>query len=111
MCLRAPIACKAMTCASMTEVSSISSTAPAVFTFLNASKRDRPPMDLVIRNAKLRDRKESVDIGVTKDRITAVEPKLASKGAKEIDAAGSLVLPGMFNLHFHADKCLLGEIM
>ncbi len=25
--------------------------------------------------------------------------------------AGSLVLPGFFNLHFHADKCLLGEIM
>jgi cytosine/adenosine deaminase-related metal-dependent hydrolase len=21
------------------------------------------------------------------------------------------VLPGLFNLHFHADKCLLGEIM
>jgi cytosine/adenosine deaminase-related metal-dependent hydrolase len=25
--------------------------------------------------------------------------------------AGSLVLPGLFNLHLHADKCLLGEIM
>ncbi len=68
-------------------------------------------MDIVIRNAMLRDRRESVDIGVTKDRITAVEPQLTAKAAKEIDAGGSLVLPGMFNLHFHADKCLLGEIM
>src|ERR1043165_151065 len=68
-------------------------------------------MDIVIRNARLRERKEQVDIGVSKDRIVAVEPKLAAKGAKEIDAAGSLVLPGLFNLHFHADKCLLGEIM
>ena len=31
--------------------------------------------------------------------------------AKALDAAGCLVLPGLFNLHFHADKCLLGEIM
>ena len=68
-------------------------------------------MDIIIRNAKLRDRKDSVDIGVTKDRITAVDSKLAAKAAKEVDAGGSLVLPGMFNLHFHADKCLLGEIM
>jgi cytosine deaminase len=68
-------------------------------------------MDIVIRNASLRGRKDSVDIGITKERISAVEPKLAVKGAKEIDAAGSLVLPGLFNLHFHADKCLLGETM
>src|SRR3954469_7302703 len=68
-------------------------------------------MDIIIRNATLRDRKVPVDIAIDKDKIAAVEPKLASKGAKEIDAAGSLVLPGMFNLHFHADKCLLGEIM
>ena len=33
------------------------------------------------------------------------------QGQPEIDAAGSLVLPGLFNLHFHADKCLLGEVM
>ena len=46
-----------------------------------------------------------------KDKIAAVQPKIAEKGRREIDAAGSLVLPGLFNLHFHADKCLLGEIM
>ena len=36
---------------------------------------------------------------------------MPARAAKELDAAGSLVLPGLFNLHFHADKCLLGEIM
>jgi cytosine/adenosine deaminase-related metal-dependent hydrolase len=40
-----------------------------------------------------------------------VLPKAPDKGRREIDAAVSLVLPGLFNLHFHADKCLLGEIM
>jgi cytosine/creatinine deaminase len=68
-------------------------------------------MDIIIRNATLRDRKDPVDIAMEKDKIAVVQPKIAEKGRREIDAAGSLVLPGLFNLHFHADKCLLGEIM
>ena len=68
-------------------------------------------MDIIIRNATLRERKDPVDIATEKDKIAAVQPKIAEKGRREIDAAGSLVLPGLFNLHFHADKCLLGEIM
>ena len=52
-----------------------------------------------------------VDIVIDKDRIASVQPKAANKARREIDAAGSLVLPGLFNLHFHADKSLLGEIM
>lgn len=68
-------------------------------------------MSLVIRNARLRDKKSLVDILVENDRIKSVGPRLNAKVALEIDAAGSLVLPGFFNLHFHADKCLLGEVM
>jgi cytosine deaminase len=68
-------------------------------------------MDLIVRNAKLRDRKDMVDIAVANGRIASLQPKAAEQGTTEIDAAGSLVLPGLFNLHFHADKCLLGEIM
>ncbi len=68
-------------------------------------------MDIVIRNARVRGTKDAVDIAIAGERIADVAPKLAAKGMREIDAAGSLVLPGLFNLHFHADKCLLGEIM
>jgi cytosine deaminase len=68
-------------------------------------------MDIVIRNAKLRGRERTFDIAIAGKRIAIVRPKVTEKGALEIDAAGSLVLPGMFNLHFHADKSLLGEIM
>ncbi len=68
-------------------------------------------MDLVVRNAKLRNLQSTIDIAVEKDRIAAVQPKMPGNGRVEIDAAGSLVLPGMFNLHHHADKSLLGEIM
>ena len=68
-------------------------------------------MDLIIRNARLRGQKDTVDIAIEKDRISSVQPKAAGKGRAEIDAAGSLVLPGLFNLHLHADKSLLGEVM
>ncbi len=68
-------------------------------------------MSFVIRNARIRGHKQSVDIAVDGEKISAVETNLPAKGATEIDAVGSLVLPGFFNLHYHADKCLLGEIM
>ena len=68
-------------------------------------------MDMVIRHAVVRGHKGTVDIVIEKDRIARVEAKAAGNGGREIDAAGSLVLPGLFNLHLHADKCLLGEIM
>src|SRR5262249_17574524 len=68
-------------------------------------------MSLVIRNAHVRGQQQLVDIACDGDKISAVTPKLPARGQKEIDAAGSLVLPGLFNLHYHADKCLLGEIM
>jgi cytosine deaminase len=68
-------------------------------------------MDLIVRNAKLRGQESTVDIAIAKDRIASVGPKAAATGRAEIDAAGSLVLPGLFNLHLHADKSLLGEVM
>jgi cytosine/creatinine deaminase len=68
-------------------------------------------MNLVIRNARVRGQEQLVDIALDGDKISAVTPNLPARGQKEIDAAGSLVLPGLFNLHYHADKCLLGEIM
>lgn len=68
-------------------------------------------MDTVIRNARLRDKVGTHDIVIAGDRIASIGPKAPAKGDNEIDAAGSLVLPGFFNLHFHADKSLLGDIM
>jgi cytosine deaminase len=66
---------------------------------------------LIIRNARVRNQQQLVDILVDGPRIAAVGPALSAEATKVVDAAGSLVLPGLFNLHFHADKCLLGEIM
>lgn len=68
-------------------------------------------MDLVVRNNILRGQDGRSDISVYKGRIVSVQPNAPQTGELEIDADGSLVLPGLFNLHHHADKSLLGEIM
>src|ERR1700722_2591797 len=68
-------------------------------------------MDLVIRNAHVRDQKELVNIAIADGKICSVSPDPAGAARQEINAAGSLVLPGFINLHLHADKSLLGEGM
>jgi cytosine deaminase len=68
-------------------------------------------MSLVIRNARIRTEQRTVDIFIEGGRIKAIAPQLGETGSPEIDAKSSLVLPGLFNMHFHADKCLLGEVM
>src|SRR5499427_330351 len=68
-------------------------------------------MNLLVRNARLRGRDQLVDIGIEQGRIAAVAPDLAPSAAQTIDAAGDLVVPGFVNLHLHADKALLGEVM
>jgi dihydroorotase-like cyclic amidohydrolase len=54
-------------------------------------------MSLVIRNARVRGYQQFVDIAIEGDRVSAIGPKLPTKAAKELDAFGSLVLPGLFN--------------
>jgi cytosine/creatinine deaminase len=68
-------------------------------------------MDLLVRNARLRGRSDVVDIAIDNGRVKAVAPDLAASAAEIIDAAGSMVIPGFVNLHLHADKSLLGEVM
>ena len=68
-------------------------------------------MKLVIRNARVRGYEQNIDIAIEGETISALGPKLPGGAQTEIEAKGNLVLPGLFNLHYHADKCLLGEIM
>jgi len=68
-------------------------------------------MDLAIRNARVRGQRDPVDIAVEGVRIVAVGPRLGGRAAEELDAGGRLVAPGLVNLHLHADKSLLGEVM
>ena len=75
------------------------------------NKHEHGIMNLIIRNARVRNQKEAIDIAIAGEKISAVAANLPSSAPNEIDAGGNLILPGMFNLHYHADKCLLGEVM
>ncbi len=68
-------------------------------------------MDLILRNARLRNRSGTWNIGITGDSITTVEEQLTEVAAEEIDAAGNLVAPTYINGHIHLDKCNLRDKM
>jgi cytosine deaminase len=63
-------------------------------------------MDFILRHANLPDGRSNIDIGITGDRIVAVEPGLAASGATEIEALGRLVSPPFVDAHFHLDAAL-----
>ena len=66
-------------------------------------------MDLIIRNACMLQESELrvVDIGIDGTTIAAVSEALRAD-ARELDAAGCLVIPGLIETHIHLDKTLLG---
>jgi cytosine deaminase len=66
-------------------------------------------MDLIIRNALIPQDAELivVDIGIGGGAIIAIGPELQSN-ARELDASGCLVVPGLIETHIHLDKtCIL----
>jgi cytosine deaminase len=67
--------------------------------------------DLVVRQARRRGEARLCDIAIEGGRVAAVEPALAARGAREIDAGGRLVTPPLVNPHVHLDKALLGDVM
>jgi cytosine/creatinine deaminase len=60
--------------------------------------------DLVIRNARLRRARETVDIAVADGRIVAIGEGVGAPGRDEIDAAGGLVTESFVNPHLHLCK-------
>ena len=61
-------------------------------------------MDLIIRNAQLRNRPTLVDIGVGDGRIVSMADHLAAAGDLTIDAGGMLVTESFANPHLHLCK-------
>lgn len=60
-------------------------------------------LDLIIKNALLKNAHEAVDIGIENGLIAAVAPELEGD-AEVVDAAGRLVSPGLIETHIHLDK-------
>jgi cytosine/creatinine deaminase len=63
-------------------------------------------MDLIIRNAKLRERQNLVDIAIKDGRISLIGENLNLQSNEEIDANGNLVSPPFCDPHLHLDAVL-----
>lgn len=63
-------------------------------------------MQLIIRNAKLRDREDLVDIGIENGLFADISHKIEGKGLKEIDAKGNLLSLPFVESHVHLDSAL-----
>lgn len=62
--------------------------------------------DYVIEGANLPDGRTGIDIGISGEKIIAVEPGLAGAAAHTIPAQGRLVCPPFIDAHVHLDSTL-----
>lgn len=67
--------------------------------------------DLILKNAKLFGLRESLDLGIRDGVIAARGPGLPSEGAKVLDLAGKLVIPGFVDMHTHLEKTLTSRVI
>lgn len=63
-------------------------------------------MDIILRNAKLRNREELVDVGIDKGKIECIAVKINATADEEIDAKGNMVSPPFVDPHLHLDAVL-----
>ncbi|HZK33049.1 MAG TPA: cytosine deaminase [Tissierellaceae bacterium] len=61
-------------------------------------------MDLIIRNAKIKDLDYLVDIGIENGTFKEIQKNLSIKSSNEIDALGNLVTPPFIESHVHLDS-------
>ncbi len=66
-------------------------------------------MDLIIKNAKLREKDNLVEIGIHGGKIVKIDDKIGEMAEKTIDACGKLTTPTFIEPHIHLDKVFLSE--
>lgn len=73
----------------------------------------QPRYDIVIRGGTVYDGDGGApyvgDVAISGDRIAAVAPSVAGRGARELDGRGLAVAPGFINMLSWADRSLLHE--
>jgi cytosine/creatinine deaminase len=63
-------------------------------------------LDLIVKNARLPDRRHGVDVVCEAGRIVAIEPGVTAQASRVLDAGGRLVAPPFVDPHFHLDATL-----
>jgi cytosine/creatinine deaminase len=68
-------------------------------------------VDLLIKQALVRDDEPLVDIAIHKGRIAAIDRHIDTFARRVIDAGGRAAIPGLLEPHLHLDKALLESRM
>ena len=68
-------------------------------------------MQLIVKNAKLRDRDALTDIAIDQGVIREIGPNLAYPADTVIDAKGALVTPSLIDPHIHLDKVNIFDVV
>lgn len=63
-------------------------------------------LELILRQARLPDRRGPLDVGIMGDKVVAIEPRIDADAHEEIDATDRLVAPPFADPHFHMDATL-----
>ncbi|MEN3929926.1 amidohydrolase family protein [Microvirga sp. W0021] len=64
-------------------------------------------MDIIIRNACLKDGTPLVDVAIKEGKIADIAPKVEATAAREIDAGGRVLIPGLIESHLHLEKAYI----
>lgn len=67
--------------------------------------------NLILKNARLRDRDGLVDIGLCGDRIDSISKDPSTDGREILDVEGFLTHPALVEPHTHLDKALISDRM
>ncbi len=66
------------------------------------------PYDLLIRNVRIREDGDLVDIAVQGDKIAAIESRMRCDAVSDVDGEGCFAFGGFIDTHIHLDKaCIL----
>jgi cytosine/creatinine deaminase len=66
-------------------------------------------MDIIFRKVRIKDNEDLKDVAIKDGKIAAIENNLEMSAAREIDAEGRVLIPGLIESHIHIDKALIAD--
>src|SRR6185437_13635342 len=78
---------------------------------IDARRKRRRPMQLLIKNVRTSEHNEPIDIAIDGGRIAAIERGIGAAAQRIVDAGGRAAIPGLLEPHLHLEKALLHRRM
>ncbi|MTD38660.1 amidohydrolase family protein [Erwinia sp. CPCC 100877] len=66
-------------------------------------------MDLLIKQARIKDGEALQDVAIENGRISEIAPQISGEAKEVIEANGRVLIPGLVESHIHLDKALIAD--